>query len=38
MIDPTKDAETVDDINILLRERHDITDPDKDDFQQRTPQ
>ncbi len=32
MADPSKDAETVDDITTLLRERHDITDPDKDDF------
>lgn len=32
MADPSKDSETVDDITTLLRERHDITDPDKDDF------
>lgn len=32
MEDPNKDAETVADITALLRERHDITDPDKDDF------
>jgi len=32
MKDPSKDEETVADINELLRERHNITDPDKDDF------
>ncbi|MBP9802530.1 ABC transporter permease [Patescibacteria group bacterium] len=32
MIDPEKDKETVSDITNLLRERHDISDPVKDDF------
>ncbi|MFZ3031764.1 MAG: ABC transporter permease [Candidatus Moraniibacteriota bacterium] len=32
MEDPTRETETVADIVALLRKRHDITDPDKDDF------
>ncbi|MBT7553288.1 FtsX-like permease family protein [bacterium] len=32
MEDPDKSDQTVDEINALLRDRHDITDPDKDDF------
>ena len=32
MEDPNKEEETVDELVALLRDRHDITDPDKDDF------
>lgn len=32
MIDTNKEDETVEDITNLLRERHDISDPNKDDF------
>lgn len=32
MIDSSREAETVADITALLRKRHDIDDPDKDDF------
>ena len=32
MIDPSRERETVADIVALLRNRHDIDDPDKDDF------
>jgi len=32
MADPAREAETVADIVALLRQRHDIADPDKDDF------
>lgn len=32
MLDVTKENDTVAEINYLLRDRHDISDPDKDDF------
>jgi putative ABC transport system permease protein len=32
MIDPSREVETVADIVALMRKRHDIADPDKDDF------
>jgi len=32
MEDPNKEEETVDELVALLRDRHDITNPDKDDF------
>lgn len=36
--DPSLSAVTADDIRVLLRERHDITDPDDDDFAVATSQ